>query len=232
MARSSSAGKCALCGEMVAKSAMTRHLTACRLRTDKPQSTSSRRGRPTPLYHLVVTDRYSPLHWLHLEAWADASLEDLDAFLRVTWLECCGHLSAFRFGRRSFVTAGKWGWVGDENEDMDARLGEVLAVGGTFDYEYDFGSTTRLRFKVVGLRDGWAASCGIKLLAGNLPPEIPCERCGKPATLVCAECFYGGSGWLCKACRRRHPCGEDVLLPVVSSPRVGVCGYDGPGLKT
>jgi hypothetical protein len=32
---------------------------------------------------------------------------------------------------------------------------------------------------------------------------------------------------LCQACAEDHECGEDMQLPVVNSPRVGVCGYAG-----
>ena len=34
-------------------------------------------------------------------------------------------------------------------------------------------------------------------------------------------------GWLCQSCADEHECGEDMLLPVVNSPRTGVCGYAG-----
>jgi hypothetical protein len=34
-------------------------------------------------------------YWLDVEAETAAALSKLDAFLRRTWLECCGHLSVF-----------------------------------------------------------------------------------------------------------------------------------------
>jgi hypothetical protein len=61
-------------------------------------------------------------------------------------------------------------------------------------------------------------------LASNEPPLIFCEVCGEPATEVCAQCVYEGAGWLCDAC------GEEMLLPVVNFPRVGMCGYTGPAV--
>ena len=36
-----------------------------------------------------------------------------------------------------------------------------------------------------------------------------------------------GEGWVCDECAPKHKCGEDMLLPVVNSPRVGMCGYTG-----
>ena len=33
--------------------------------------------------------------------------------------------------------------------------------------------------------------------------------------------------YLCDACAKEHACGEELLQPVVNSPRAGVCGYPG-----
>lgn len=65
------------------------------------------------------------------------------------------------------------------------------------------------------------------MLARNHPHEIECSYCGKPATHVCRECIYDDGGWLCDDCTEKHECGEEMLLPVVNSPRVGVCAYTG-----
>ena len=44
---------------------------------------------------------------------------------------------------------------------------------------------------------------------------------------ICAQCIYEDKGCLCDACARSHECGEEMLLPLVNSPRAGVCGYTG-----
>ena len=49
--------------------------------------------------------------------------------------------------------------------------------------------------------------------------------CGKPATSVCTVCVYEEGGWLCAECAKAHECGEEMLFPVVNSPRVGMCAY-------
>jgi hypothetical protein len=67
----------------------------------------------------------------------------------------------------------------------------------------------------------------IRVLARNEPPVIPCDKCGKPATQVCTQCMHAGEGWLCDACAAQHDCEDPMFLPVVNSPRVGVCGYTG-----
>lgn len=66
------------------------------------------------------------------------------------------------------------------------------------------------------------------MLARNHDPQLPCEKCGKGvATQICSDCQWSGEGWLCDKCAGRHKCGEEMLLPVVNSPRAGVCGYTG-----
>ncbi len=32
----------------------------------------------------------------------------------------------------------------------------------------------------------------------------------------------------CDKCIEAHECGEDYVMPIVNSPRTGVCGYVGP----
>jgi hypothetical protein len=80
-------GSCSLCGQQTSKSAIARHLAACAPKHDPPG------GAPAEWIHLRV-DGGGP-YWLDLEVQADARLEQLDRFLRRTWLECCGHLSDF-----------------------------------------------------------------------------------------------------------------------------------------
>jgi hypothetical protein len=71
------------------------------------------------------------------------------------------------------------------------------------------------------------ASKSIQILARNAPPLITCEICGEIAPLVCAQCIWSDEGWLCDKCAGEHKCGEEMLLPLVNSPRVGMCGYTG-----
>ncbi|HWR50590.1 MAG TPA: hypothetical protein VN428_05760 [Bryobacteraceae bacterium] len=134
-------------------------------------------------------------------------------------------MSAFTIGedRYSSGPMKEFGELG-----MGARLSRVLAPGMEFSYEYDFGSTTDLSIKVAGLREQNAPRVAIQLLARNDPPEIFCEQCGDhPAVMVCTECVWDGGGWLCNTCGEEHECGVEMCLPVVNSPRVGVCAYAG-----
>jgi hypothetical protein len=62
-------------------------------------------------------------------------------------------------------------------------------------------------------------------------PETPCMECQRPAAWLCLECVYdlAKPGLLCDKHNEAHPhtdYGEPV--PLVNSPRVGMCGYEGP----
>jgi hypothetical protein len=223
-------GICELCKGTFGKAAMTRHLAKC-LETPKgPKGAPVREAAPntTRLFHLVVQGKYDAQYWLHLEASATATLQDLDDFLRHIWLECCGHLSAFEIAGTRYSVPVEDDWFACEEEfdepGTDVSLGDVLHPGRQFTHEYDFGSTTELTLKVVSERQGVAGKEPIRLLSRNEPPAIPCEGCGEPATRVSV---WEGSGWFCDRCAEKRDIDEDGSLPVVNSPRVGVCGYTG-----
>ena len=219
--RPTSNGKCDLCGAVFSKSAMTTHLRSCKKKaraSEAPQKAAKRRA-----FHLIVEGRDLPEYWMHLEVPAEAMLGSLDRFLRDTWLECCGHMSEFEIEGTRYPNEP----MDVDDESMDARLKEVLTPGMKFDYVYDFGSSTYLRLKVVSEDASDLKRNEIRVLARNEPPVIPCGNCGKPATQVCQECAYSEEGWLCAECAAKHDCDEWMLLPVVNSPRVGVCGYAG-----
>ncbi len=130
-----------------------------------------------------------------------------------------------------FLQAGLIADAEDAELDMNVELGKVLKVGQKFLYEYDFGSTTELALKVVAEREGVVKededADDIQVMARNNPPVIPCRACGKPATQVAAGYYDAEDGALCDKCAKKSEYGEDMLLPVVNSPRVGVCGYTG-----
>jgi hypothetical protein len=223
-----SKGKCTLCGATFKKAAMTRHLKACAQKAPATgkESSGKRSTRKVPVFHLVVEGREYPEYWMHLEVDADATLEEIDYFLRKTWLECCHHMSAFVIEGNQYSIAPH---PGEDESGMDVMLKDVLAPGIAFSHEYDFGTTTHLVLRAVAQRTGKKSKESIRVLARNEPPPIMCGKCGKEATDVCTECIWSTEeAWLCEKCAPKHECGEDMLLPVVNSPRVGVCGYMGP----
>ena len=190
------------------KTKMLAHLEACASAHDET-------GSPQPLVVLRFGQAGEPRYWLIIEAKADAPLRNVDKLLRQLWLECCGHMSAFRIGRR--------------------ELPKTIATGIAFahsgskvDYEYDFGSTTALVGELLGKRQGSIGRAPVRLLARNEPIVWPCDECEAPATLVCPYCVDVGEGLFCDAHADVHEhADEEVYLPVVNSPRMGVCGYTG-----
>jgi hypothetical protein len=200
-------GVCELCGHEAPRAQMARHLAACAPKHD-------RGSRAKPVVQLHIEADGAPEYWLYVEGRNPSPLEELDDLLRHVWLECCGHMSAFRRGRVEL--------------SMRAALGSLPRRGIGFQYEYDFGSTTALRGKVLGYREGSLGRNAVRLLARNTPPKLTCASCDSPATLVCPFCI--GCYLFCKIHARRHPCAredENVFLPAVNSPRMGVCGYTG-----
>lgn len=232
MERQKSSGKCSFCGGTFSKSAMTNHLKACKQREITPVVPSHGRKakhKDNRIFHLVVEGSDLPEYWMHLGVPADVKLTDLDDFLRETWVECCGHLSDFKINniRYDRDTVDDMWLFGRKPRSMNIRTGSILRPGMKFDYEYDFGTTTYLSLRVASEHEEDIKDKSIDILARNDPPLIACVKCGELATQVCRQCFYDGCGWFCDKCAEEHECGEDMLLPVVNSPRVGMCGYTG-----
>lgn len=97
---------------------------------------------------------------------------------------------------------------------------------------YDFGTSSETLVKVVGVREGKSlTSDPIVLMARNETPEAECMQCGQAASWLCIECLYESNEWgtLCDEHVEAHPHKEyGRPIPLVNSPRVGMCGYDGP----
>jgi len=231
MSRSQSRGSCLFCGREFAKGGLSRHLPTCAKRLEaQTEADRSKRHRQT-LYHLQVQDAWGASYFLHLEIRSNATLKDLDEYLRAIWLECCGHLSAFEIAGVSYEnTSDPWGE--SEGPLMGAvKVSSVFRMGLEIAYEYDFGTTSELTIKVMAQREGKPLTeHPIFLMARNNFEQPPCMICGKPATWLCSECMYdreNDRGELCDEHADGHE-HEDMMLALVNSPRTGMCGYSGP----
>ena len=216
--RKHSRGTCAFCGTETTKGSMGKHLQSC----EKLQETAAnaKTGEPQELLQLRVQDAYSKDFWLDLEMRADAPLKELDKYLRAIWLECCGHLSQFSTD----------GW--DGKIAMKQKAGDAFAKSETLMHIYDFGTSSETNVELRATRTGQPlTNRPIALLARNKTPEEPCRDCGKPATHLCMECIYENNepGFLCAEHVKDHP-HDDYGEPIeiINSPRLGMCGYDGP----
>ena len=219
MEKLKSEGRCLFCGQLYDKRSIGKHLD-----THLAQEATKATAPKTLAFHVRVE---AAEMFLELLVDANTTLSKVDHFLRAIWLECCGHMSAFQF-------------KGDYDEDgipMSRKVGKVFTTGTVLDYEYDFGSTTRLTIK-VGASFPVAVPNGIQLLSRNEPLRIMCHVCtAKPATQICSIHMYEGTGFFCDDCAEKHTkeC-EDFAdyaeMPVVNSPRMGECAYDGGTIDT
>jgi hypothetical protein len=118
-----------------------------------------------------------------------------------------------------------------EDTSFDVQLARVLQTTKKFTYDYDYGSTTRLQLKVLSMRDGVVKKQGrqsVQILARNIAPVMPCVICQQPASFIeMGFGFFNAESIYCKKCAKKKFSGFDELLPIVNSPRVGVCGYTG-----
>lgn len=219
-----SRGICQFCGGEFAKRSMTKHLTGCKkalaaIAAADSETASKNNG----IYHLVIQDRYRKAFWLHLEMTGTARLIALDEYLRAIWLECCSHLSEFSYG----------GW-GSEKIDMSTPAKTIFENSAELEHIYDFGTTSETLVKVVGKRTGKPLTKHpIFLMARNEMPIETCMECDNAANWLCLECLYecDKTGYLCDKHVENHP-HEAYGDPIerVNSPRIGMCGYDGPAV--
>ncbi|GER89824.1 hypothetical protein KDW_39860 [Dictyobacter vulcani] len=121
-----------------------------------------------------------------------------------------------------------------QDESMDVPLQRALRnlkPGKNFFYEYDFGSTTSLTLRVISEREGPFPSKEeeiVSLMAQNRAPELTCAHCGKPAYLINVDYSDEDLLYYCQSCEEKEdPDLEMNMLPIVNSPRIGVCAYGG-----
>ena len=216
-----SQGKCEYCEQVAPKGGMVKHLSACPQRRAAIERAESKAGKSEKLYHLRVQDPYLRDFWLDLEMRGSATLADLDEYLRAIWLECCGHMSMF----------SPRGW-GSEEIAKSCKIEQVLHPVDKLVHIYDFGTESETHVSVAGVREGKPTTKRpIALLARNLQPEAKCIECGNPAEWFCNECLIEEetSGMLCEDCVDDHPHDDyGDPIPLYNSPRMGMCGYEGP----
>jgi len=214
-------GICAFCGQEVAKRSVAPHLQKCQKYQESLQAAEASGRPPETIWHIRVQDAYAKYYWLNLEMKGSATMNSLDRYLRAIWLECCDHLSEFTIG----------GWGGRKiGKGRKADL--VFQPGVVLRHLYDFGTTSETDIIVVGSRQGVPLTQHpITLLMRNKQPEMLCQVCGEPAVWLCHRCIYEDdlTGCLCDEHAQDHP-HEDYgeLYRVVNSPRMGLCGYEGP----
>jgi hypothetical protein len=229
-----SEGQCVFCNEVFDRAAITRHLKTHFTKIKKITANENS-------YHIKLENdpRYgkSP-YFLNLWVSHKARFEDIDDFLRGIWLECCGHMSSFtdieiRKKNRKAPYIFDFDKKNEEEIMMSKKVSKLFYEKQKIEYQYDFGTTTTLLITVVAVLPIKAPKT-ITLLSRNTPLELICQTCKKePATQICSVHGYNGEDNLfCKKCAKKHAkvCGdfdEYAAMPIVNSPRMGECAYEG-----
>lgn len=242
-----SEGKCLFCGKTFKNGGINRHL-----QTHFKKLAPEKGNRLSFLLKIEPDAKYWAGSGYFLYLWVDGTtkLGTIDDFLRDIWLECCGHLSAFRNPKRKSV--GMWDFLEAEElleqgktkkyeslmEDatgeipMGRKARDVFYKDLKLEYEYDFGSSTNLTIS-VSAEVKRKAEKPIVLLSRNEPLEIYCQTCGKaPAVQLCCIEDWESDYLFCSKCAKKHAktCDDFAdysAMPIVNSPRMGVCGYEG-----
>jgi len=197
-------GDCFLCGVNLGKTAMKSHII-------KNHNTEKEKQE---CCLLKVEGAYEKNYWLYIDVPLDKTLSAVDGFLRKIWLECCGHLSEFYIDNHIEIRPGM-------------KLANLKAGEKIF-HAYDFGTTTESVITVIGNITRKNQKNVVRLLARNTPPVFTCAECGEEADYICGICSCESNDpFYCMECGENHECGEDMLLPVTNSPRMGECGYTG-----
>ncbi len=242
-----SEGKCFFCNKTFAKAGINRHLGTHL----KEKIETEKTGKS--FFVKVETNKSYGTTPYFLSLWIDgeAKMKDLDTFLRGIWLECCGHMSAFRnpknaqrgfgfdlFDAYDYLEQGnikKYEKMMEESAGeipMSRKAKDAFYKGLVLEYEYDFGSSTELSITIIDEYPIKAIQ-KIVLLSRNEPLQFMCSDCGKfPATQICTVCDCEEEATFCEKCAKKHAkkC-EDFAdyasMPIVNSPRMGVCAYEG-----
>ncbi len=173
-------------------------------------------------YLLRLTCPGEPDFWIYAAVKKDASLRHLDQFIRDVWVECCGHLSLFKADGDIYSSNCRQ----MSGRSMNAKIRDVLEKTDRIEYVYDMGTPTELLAEVVGEIELPPRRTKMALLAENFMPKYKCIRCGRRADFVfrpgmepVAKAVY------CEKCVMEDEELADCMLPLINSPRTGVCGY-------
>lgn len=213
MRRAATSGVCTCCSNEIPKNSRSilSHLSNCHGRH------VSKNPGATDYLLLLIQGKYAPQYWLVIKAKPDITMKRIDKFIRDIWVECCGHLSEFS---DTYSTIPK-----------TRLLAQVFSEARKVDYVYDFGSSTELSLSMIQTMQD-VDEKEIQILFRNKEVAFECSSCSNKAVAICPYCVDEGEGFLCQSCIDKHKCvqdeGEDLLSPLVNSPRAGVCGYTRP----
>jgi hypothetical protein len=231
------------------------------LKTHLKKETAAIRPGKSYLLKVEAYSRNSPVYFLSLWVDGRLKMDAIDVFLRDIWLDSsCGHRGTFTYSQtkqqrgvdnflRMMRSTPHDGlprlcekWLTQSEKDMESNLipmqwkvKSVFRRGVKLKYEYGIDPTTTLQLTLLE-EYGMSAFGLITLLSRNEPLEWLCHSCKKlPATQICTAELDSDS-MFCDECAKKHaetcPDFEDSVLPVVNSPRMGMCDYTGGWIDT
>jgi hypothetical protein len=236
-----STGKCVFCGKMFGKIGLNRHLKTHLIERPNKSGTSFLVKIATPMRQGATP------YFLSLWIDGEASLKDIDLFLRQIWLECCStHKSSFKYQDKihlnvhissntavfAKVLSPSHGSVDKEDIiPMERKTKDIFFADLRLDYEFDATNPTNLEITVIEVFH-IKSDENVMLLCRNKPMAWSCDLCKKAtATQVCTAHAKGETRLFCNECAKIHAkeCTKfkKSARPVVNSPRMGVCSYKG-----
>jgi len=206
-----SKGKCLFCSLEFEQKEIGKHIGKHLSEMEKEHN-----AKTTESYHHIVVEAYEM--FLHILLQSESKMKVLDNFLRDIWLDCCGHLS--NFGHKNFRIK------------MSDTIADIFVPKVKIYHDYDYGSTTRVELKAIKTYELHLKE-DFMLLSRNEPLQLICSVCKDlPAEYLCSVCIWESEAFLCEHCAVKHEetCGDFAdyaRMPIVNSPRIGVCGYEG-----
>ena len=169
------------------RTGIAKHLQTCKKRVDLYEKAE----KTEKYFELLLYGAYNKDYWLIIQIKENATLDDLDRFIRDIWVECCGHLSVFEIDGVSYEREpdDDFGW-GEPAKITNHTLKQVLTTGMIFNYEYDFGSTTEIMVKVLDHYSAQKQNEKVVILSRNNPPEFACSICGNSRSLKRERFFH------------------------------------------
>ncbi len=215
METSNGQGVCMICGKVVDAQNAKEHIAAC-LQEEVPESEEDN-------LLLRISDVDDADYWMYAALKRDAALAQLDNFLRDVWVDCCGHMSVFTAGGEEYYSSNAREMGG---HSMKARIFKDISCGAEILYEYDFGTPTRLKIEVIAECKMPKRQKKAVQLARNIQPKYACICCGRRAEYVASRMGESiAESAYCAQCGLTNEEVRESLLPIVNSPRCGVCGY-------
>ena len=205
----SSSGSCFVCKEKISGDVIEEHLTSCLPSLQWPNGDE-------PSFLIQIVSKYNKKFWLTILASPEATLKDLDFFIRDVWVECCGHLSHFEIGRVYFSSDGV-------DEDMYVYIKDVLQPGDECLYKYDFGSATLLRVTVLRTIPVLPQDRHIVLLGQNSRAHHVCTICKEEADYAYKRNRTTKTQYFCSSCLESNGIDDEYCSYLTNSPRAGVC---------